>query len=71
MPLSILNAAIKALKNECFKLAKEHNIFLQVDEAGNIWLGDTDHEECSRVRGWHLTHQKIQNIISKKEMEES
>jgi hypothetical protein len=67
-PLSIFQSAINALKAECFRLAEEAGLFLQVDEAGNIWLGDDKKEECYRVYGWHMTHQKITKLIKEKEL---
>lgn len=67
-PLKLFATAINALKQECFDLAAKADIFLEVDEAGNIWLGDDQHEECHKVCGWHLTYQKINAIIEKKEV---
>jgi len=67
--LSLFQSAINALRQECFDLAKQANIFLEVDEAGNIWLGDEGHDECYRVRGWHLAYQEIKQIIHRKELD--
>jgi hypothetical protein len=64
-PLAAFQSVVNALKQECFNSAEEAGLFLQVDEAGNIWLGDGN-GECYRVHGWHMTHQKINEIISKK-----
>lgn len=67
-PLSLFETAVKALKKECFDLAKQAGIFLEVDDAGNIWLGDDQHDECCKMRGWHVTYQKIKQIIASKEL---
>jgi hypothetical protein len=66
--LSIFQSAINALKAECFRLAEESGLFLQVDEAGNIWLGDDKQEECFRVCGWNMTYQQITKLIKEKEI---
>lgn len=67
MPLHIFNAAMNALRDECRDLASECGVFLETDEAGNIWLGDGE-QECYRVYGWHMAHQKLTAIKSRKEL---
>ncbi|QJT70462.1 hypothetical protein [Microcystis phage MaeS] len=64
--LNILKAALKAVKEDCFHLAKQHGIFLEQDELGNIWISE-DGKECYRVNGWYLTNKELRDIISKKE----
>lgn len=66
-PLEILKEALKSIQADAFALAEKHNLFLEVDEAGNIWLGEGD-GECFRVNGWYLTHNKILSIIKQKEL---
>lgn len=63
-------AIVNATKNECFILAKQHDIFLEVDHAGRIWIGDGN-SECFRINGWFLTHKKIKEIIKNMELETS
>lgn len=65
-PLEILKSAINSIRSASVELAEKHNLFLEVDEAGNIWLGEGD-GECFRVNGWYLTYNKILQIIRKKE----
>lgn len=66
-PLAIFQSAINALRLECYELANASELFLEVDEAGNIWLGEGN-GECFRVYGWHMTHQKISQIIKEREL---
>lgn len=65
-PLELFKTVINALKSECLELAAANDIFLEVDEAGNIWLADGEQDECVRMYGWHCTYQKINRIISSK-----
>lgn len=68
-PLNLFKAAINALRQECFVMAEQAGVFLEVDENGNIWLAeDGNKEECCKVYGWNMTHQKLKEIISKKEL---
>lgn len=67
-PLQLITSVIEAIKAECFYFANKYGIFLEQDEAGNIWLGEGG-EECYRVRGWCLTYKNIKEIIKKKELE--
>lgn len=64
-PLEYLKSALKVVRSDCFELAAKHGLFLQEDEAGNIWLGEGD-GECYRVNGWCLTHSKIKEIVDKR-----
>lgn len=66
-PLEILKSALNSVQSASVELAAKHNLFLEVDEAGNIWLGEGD-GECYRVNGWYLTYNKILQIIRKKEL---
>lgn len=67
--LNLFQAAINALRAECFEMAEHAGVFLKVDEAGNIWLAeDGNQEECSKIYGWNLTHQKLKKIITEKEL---
>lgn len=68
--LVLFESAIKALKQECFALAKEAGLFLQVDECGNIWLGEGN-DECFRVYGWNKTYRKINEMIIRKALKDS
>lgn len=61
-----LSVALALFAIECFKLASEHGLFLEVDEAGNIWLGDGESGECDRVCGWHTAYGKIHDLIREK-----
>lgn len=64
-PLKILKTAIDSIQAECFRLVERYDLFLEVDDSGNIWLGEGD-GECYRVNGWHLTYFKINEIIINK-----
>lgn len=67
-PLKFIHSVISALRTECFQMAEQADVFLEVDEAGNIWLGEGNNEECYRVYGWNLTHRKLKQIIATKEL---
>lgn len=66
-PLALFQSVVNTLRLECFELAAKAGLFLEVDEAGNIWLGEGD-GECFRVHGWHMTHHKISQFIKEKEL---
>jgi len=63
-----LDIALASFAIECFALAYKHGLFLEVDEVGNIWLGDGESGECDRVCGWHTAYKKINDLIKKKEL---
>lgn len=66
-PLAVIESVINALRAECFELAAQAGVFLEVDENGNIWLGEDGTEECYKVYGWNFTHLKLKEIIAKRE----
>jgi uncharacterized protein YjhX (UPF0386 family) len=65
--VTLFNAYMKIVKNNCIMLAKHNKISIQEDEAGNIWISE-DGIECFKVRGWHTAMNEVEKIVKRKEL---